>query len=147
MNVSLRFLCALTLTASTMGIVSSCKSPAQPEKTDAATASFVKVKAILEQNCLHCHGEAKLSHMISLASTAALEKLKGAWIIPGKPELSRMYQVVAASDSTPMAMPPTGHAIHPHEVEAIRLWIKEGAPVPQGHVFALKPKGDAIRSR
>ena len=87
--------------------------------------------------------------MPSLADTAEIEKLKGPgkWIMAGQPENSRIYQVVTAADTTPNAMPPTGHAISSAEVETMRAWIKAGAPLPTGTPVVLTPIGEAVRSR
>lgn len=129
----------------TGGMLVSCSltRPAPP------SGSFASVRPVLEKNCLHCHGATKLPHMPSLADTAEIAKLKGPgkWIMPGQPENSRIYQVVTAADTTPNAMPPTGHAISSAEVETIRAWIKAGAELPTGAPVVLTPFGEAIRSR
>ena len=129
----------------TVGILASCSltRPSPP------VGSFESVRPVLERNCLHCHGVTKLPNMPSLANTAEIAKLKGPgkWIMPGQPENSRIYQVVTAADTTPNAMPPTGHAISAAEVEILRAWIKAGAPLPAGASVVLTPIGEAMRSR
>ena len=67
-------------------------------------------------------------------------------IVPGKPELSRFFQVVTFADEIPMAMPPSGHAISRPEIELLRAWIRAGAPVPEGRSLQLKPLGPLPRS-
>jgi cytochrome c5 len=133
--------------------LSSCKAPAPPvapvmAKADGAVG-FAKVRPVLEKNCVHCHGENRLSHMPSFSDTAALSKLIASrtWIIPGHPEISRFYQVVVLADSQPGAMPPTGHAIAKKDTETLRKWILDGAPMPDGEPYSLMPKGSAPRSR
>lgn len=118
-------------------------------KPKAAAGTFESVRPVLENNCLHCHGEAKLPHMVSFADTHALAKLRGPnlWIWPRQPEKSRLYQVVTASDVTPGAMPPTGHAISAQDADLIRAWIAAGAPIPAGEPVKLTPQGEAVRSR
>ncbi len=114
----------------------------------APAGTFGSVRPVLERNCLHCHGAQKLAHMVSFADTAALTKLRGPnlWIWPGHPEKSRLWQVVTASDNTPGAMPPTGHAISAAEAEVIRAWIAAGAPLPAENT-TLTPHGEPVRSR
>jgi len=69
----------------------------------------------------------------------------GRLIVPGQPENSRFFTVVTLSDAQPGAMPPTGHAIAPEEVEALRDWIRQGAALPPGN-RPLKPRGQPPRS-
>ena len=111
------------------------------------SGSFARVQPVLERNCVHCHGEGRLPQMVAFHTTEALDGLKGRWILPGYPESSRFYQVVAAGDEQPMAMPPTGHAISRADVETIREWIAAGAPLPPAPGVTLQPSGRGVRSR
>jgi hypothetical protein len=114
----------------------------------ALPGTFASVLPVLEQNCVHCHGENRLGHMPAFDSNHALANLRGSanWIVPGKPEKSRFFQVVTFSDETPMAMPPSGHAISPSDLDRIRQWIKAGAPIPEGKKIRIKPRGSLPRS-
>ncbi len=116
---------------------------------DDARATFAHVRPVLESKCVHCHGEQRLPQMPAFNDTEALSRLIGAnnWIVPGHPERSRFFQVVTFSDQQPGAMPPTGHAIAKAEVDALRVWIVAGAPLPEGAPVELRPKGEAPRSR
>lgn len=108
--------------------------------------AFAPVQGVLETNCVHCHGDNRLSTMPPINDTHALTKLIGThWIVPGKPEMSRFFQVVTFPDEVPGAMPPSGHAISPREVGILREWIKTGAKVP-AHNMTLHPKGPLPRS-
>lgn len=111
--------------------------------------TFAKAKVVLENNCVHCHGDNRLSGMPSIASTRELSKLigPGNWIIPEKPDLSRFFQVVIFPDEIPNAMPPTGHGISGPEIADLRAWIIAGAPLPSGRNVKLRPQGEAPRSR
>ncbi len=86
--------------------------------------------------------------MPAMTDTAVLAGFakSGMWIVPGKPESSRFYQVVTLTDTQPGAMPPGGHAISPKEVETMRAWIASGAPVPAVAV-PLVAKTQGPRSR
>jgi mono/diheme cytochrome c family protein len=104
------------------------------------------VRTVLETNCVHCHGDNRLSTMPPINDTQALSKLIGtSWIVPGKPEASRFFQVVTFPDEIPGAMPPSGHAISKKEVQILREWIKSGAKLP-AHNIKLKPQGPLPRS-
>lgn len=129
-------------------ILIGCKHASQGEVT-AVPATFVGARKVLEENCVHCHGDNRLKGMPSIDTTRHLANLigPGKWIIPGKPEQSRLYQVVVFPDEVPGAMPPTGHGIGKAEVELLREWILAGAPLPEGSNERLKPVGEAPRSR
>ena len=127
-------------------VLSSCTLP------DSSKSNFdplyVKVQAVLEKNCVHCQGDNRLSTMPSIHDSRALGELigKGGWIVPGKPDQSRIYQVVIFPDEVPGAMPPTGHAIDRADVQVLREWIAAGAKVPPGKVIPFTPQGTPPRS-
>ena len=112
------------------------------------TTAFAPVQTVLETNCVHCHGDNRLSTMPSIQDSRALAKLigSGKWIVPGKPEQSRFFQVVTFPDQVPGAMPPTGHAISKKDVETLRQWITAGAKVPGGPTISFTPRGEMPRS-
>lgn len=115
----------------------------------AAPPSFAAARVVLEANCVHCHGDSRLQGMPPIDTTRLLARIigPGNFIVPGQPEQSRFFQVVTFADEIPKAMPPTGHAIRPQEVEALRAWILAGAPLPAGPSQKLHPQGEPPRSR
>ena len=110
--------------------------------------SFDQARTVIEASCVHCHGSQRIAGMPSFASSRDLAALTGPGklIVPGAPEQSRFFQVVAMSDSDIGAMPPTGHALTPQQVGVLKAWIAGGAEVPAGNVV-LKPHGESPRSR
>jgi hypothetical protein len=110
--------------------------------------SFASVQPVLERYCVHCHGTTRLKFMPAIGTSAELAKLRGEakFIVPGKPEASRFYQVTVLADDQPGAMPPSGHAIPKQETEKIRQWILAGAELP-AVVVPLVPHGQVPRSR
>jgi mono/diheme cytochrome c family protein len=137
MKPSIPAACALAAT------LASCRTtPTNP----AEDKNFAPVRAVLETNCVHCHGDNRLSTMPPINDTNALTKLIGtSWIVPGKPEVSRFFQVVTFPDTIPGAMPPSGHAISKRDVQILRDWINAGAKVP-AHNITLHPQGPLPRS-
>lgn len=111
--------------------------------------SFASARKVIESNCVHCHGDARLANMPAFNDTHALANLTGPgkWIVPGHPEHSRFFQVVMLADEQPGAMPPTGHAISKAEAESLRAWIQAGATLPEGAPSRLAPRGEGPRSR
>jgi hypothetical protein len=84
--------------------------------------------------------------MPPINDTHALAKLIGShWIVPGKPQASRFFQVVTFPDEIPGAMPPSGHAISEKDVQILHDWIKAGAKLPPNDV-KLIPVGPLPRS-
>ncbi|MFC5456699.1 hypothetical protein [Prosthecobacter fluviatilis] len=138
---SLRLLLVFT------ALLSSCAQPVSEET--AARAETGKSEAalrVLEHNCVHCHGDNRLSTMPPINDTRAISKLIGSrWIVPGRPEASRFYQVVIFPDEIPGAMPPSGHAISRKDAQILRHWIRDGAPLPAQNV-ELTPRGPLPRS-
>lgn len=135
----------LAISAITIGI-GSCVTTHEPTAEERA---FEKVQMVLETNCVHCHGKDRLTTMPPISDSRALAKLIGpkTWIIPGKPDSSRFYQVVSMPDTMPGVMPPTGHAISKQEVATLRQWIATGAQVPTAHTIKFTPRGVPPRSR
>ncbi|HCN77256.1 MAG TPA: hypothetical protein DIT13_08705, partial [Verrucomicrobiales bacterium] len=131
-------------------MVFACLIPSCGSRPGAAIAdpAFAKVAGVLEANCVHCHGDNRLSHMPPINDSAELARLVGsnAWIVPGKPECSRFFQVVTFGDAIPGAMPPTGHAIARQDVAILRHWITEGARIPEGRIISFHPRGKRPRS-
>lgn len=127
---------------------------ASPEGSSSqGTVSFSRVQPFFERNCVHCHGEARLPKMLAFTDSAALGRLIGSgtragYILPGNAAGSRLYQVVAAADTQPGAMPPTGHAVSAADLALLKKWIDGGAALPPGgKVVVLQPRGEAPRSR
>ncbi len=127
----------------------SCQSPASARSGTAHDPTFAKAQVVLEKNCVHCHGEIHLPQMPALTTTSSLADLigPGKWIVPGKPEASRLFQVVTLDDNQVGAMPPTGHKITEAEIATLRAWIIAGATIPEDAPAIMKPRGTPPRSR
>jgi mono/diheme cytochrome c family protein len=124
-------------------LLASC---AQKPVSEADVVVFAPVRSVLEKNCVHCHGDNRLSTMPPINDTQAIAKLIGTnWIVPGKPEASRFFQVVTFSDEMPGTMPPSGHAISKKDQQTLRDWIKAGAKLPPSNM-KLTPSGPLPRS-
>src|ERR1044072_3932579 len=82
------------------------------------------IRPILETSCQKCHGGAvQLSKLHLRPREAALKGgVRGAAIVPGKPQESRMYRVVAGLEKP--AMPMDGK-LSAAQIEAIREWIAQ----------------------
>src|SRR5437867_3618606 len=89
--------------------------------------SFTKdIQPILQNSCLKCHGEAMQLSKLDLRTRESALKggEKGAAIVPGKADESRLYRRIAGLEKP--AMPMDG-ALNGDQVAAIKTWIDEGA--------------------
>lgn len=89
-----------------------------------------RVRPVLLQHCVICHGDQKQQGGLRVDSSAAMLKgnESGAAIVPGKPEDSRLIQVLKYS-SDDIQMPPAGKLAE-HEIAALTKWVELGAPWP-----------------
>ncbi|HTU93333.1 MAG TPA: DUF1549 domain-containing protein, partial [Gemmataceae bacterium] len=102
------------------------------------------IRPILAKNCFACHGQddghraAKLR--LDRRETALLPRKRGAAIVPGAPEKSRLIQRVSAEDESER-MPPlqAGNALTRQQIAALKRWIAQGAPYAEHWAF-VKPK-------
>ena len=85
------------------------------------------IRPIFERSCWNCHGEvSQLSGLDLRTREAALEGgARGAALVPGRAEESRMYRVLAGLDDP--RMPMGGGTLSDAEVAAVRTWIEDGA--------------------
>ena len=85
------------------------------------------IRPIFERSCWNCHGEAsQLSDLDLRTRDAAISGgTRGAALVPGRADESRLYRVLAGLEDPPMPM--GGDSLSVAEVEAVRAWIDDGA--------------------
>jgi mono/diheme cytochrome c family protein len=90
-----------------------------------------KIRPLLAQHCVECHGENKQKGALRLDSKEGWQKggENGPALIPGKPGESRLIKAVLRTD-TDFQMPPK-HPLSSAEVEALERWVEMGAPDPR----------------
>ena len=90
-----------------------------------------KVAPILEQRCLHCHGEATHKGNLSLSTAAAAFRGgdSGPAVVPGKPDESILLDMIGGN---PPEMPQKDNPLSKQDVASIRSWIAHGAAWPAG---------------
>jgi hypothetical protein len=108
----------LTLTAATLTVTAACAQTPISFSND--------IQPIFEASCWKCHGTAvQLSKLdLSTRQAALTGGAHGAAISPGNPQGSRLFRMVTGADKP--AMPLDGK-LKPEQIEAIRLWIEQGA--------------------
>ncbi len=91
------------------------------------TVSFTRdIQPILENSCWKCHGEAMQLSKLDLRTLESALKggEKGAAIVPGKSDESRLYRRVAGLEKPAM---PMGDSLTSEQISAIKAWIDQGA--------------------
>jgi hypothetical protein len=109
--------------------------------TLALTASFAmgedftffesKVRPLLVERCIECHGEKKQKGGLRLDSRSGWQNggESGAALVPGNPEESLLIKAVSHVDKD-LQMPPKKQ-LAPEEVAVLKEWVKQGAPDPR----------------
>jgi hypothetical protein len=87
---------------------------------------FSEVRAVFESSCWKCHGAAiQLSKLDLRTRESALKGgQRGAAIVPGKADASRLYRVVAGLEKP--AMPMDGK-LTADQISIVKQWIDQGA--------------------
>lgn len=95
--------------------------------------------ALLEQKCLHCHGDMRLGKLDLRTREAALRGGEhGASIVPGAAATSKLIRMVSGQDTPRM---PLGGALSEAEITVLRRWIADGAKFPERTLVAKQKLG------
>ena len=99
------------------------------------------IQPILEKSCWNCHSaDVQLADLDLSTREAALRGGEhGAALVPGNPEQSRLYRMVAGLES--ITMPMDGSTLTPSEIATIKAWIEQGAQWDAAPAAAAKPSG------
>ena len=97
-----------------------------------------KVRPLLAERCLECHGAEKQKGNLRLDSLAAILKGgdSGPALVARKPEVSLLVQAI--SYTSDIKMPPKSK-LPEREIADLTQWVKLGAPWPNA-----KPNGDPV---
>ena len=133
----------LLLTLLPPGIAAAAAPPVSP-----AAAEFFekKVRPVLVNHCVNCHGPKKQQAELRLDSRAGLLKGSdsGAVVVPGNPEKSLLLRAIRHDGD--IKMPPKGKL--PDAVIAdLTNWVKMGAPWPESTAVAARWNVEEARKR
>jgi mono/diheme cytochrome c family protein len=110
---------------------SSGPEPRDPRPTPDQVEFFeTRIRPVLAQNCLGCHGKDVQKSGLRLDSLAGMKAGgdSGPAIVPGDPTKSLLIQAVKQAGD--LKMPPNGTKLAANEVADLVTWIKMGAPWP-----------------
>ena len=104
-----------------------------------------RIRPLLIQNCIECHGPDKQKGGLRLDSRAGWQTGgdSGPALVPGKLAESKLWQAVSYTDRD-LKMPPK-RKLKESEVADLKLWIESGAPDPRDEV-ASSAKGKSARA-
>jgi hypothetical protein len=91
-----------------------------------------RIRPVLVNTCLRCHGELKSSAMLRVDSRDALLTggESGPAIMPGKPEESRLIRAIQRDEDVSAMPPDKDKALRPDQVASFVAWVKAGAVWP-----------------
>lgn len=120
-------------------VLAACGKTAPTPQDPVSFAS--DIKPLFTEKCLPCHNTGTLLGELNLETRflAFKKGSKGMFIVPGKPDESRIYHVLVKPRADDDAMPPEGHAMSPVDIAKIRDWIQQGADWPEGEEGTLIP--------
>lgn len=126
-------------------IAAGAKWPAGLTLVNIPRVQFVKdIQPILEQNCLSCHDADKAKGDLVLTTLAGALKggEDGTSLVPFDPEASPLYKLTTLPADHEDLMPTkkSGGPLKADQIEKLRLWVKQGAPWPEGIVLVPKAK-------
>jgi len=123
---------ALLLTIATGTLIAVSAFGSARFRQDETRSQFFeeRVRPILVERCVGCHGPTKQMSRLRLDSRASILKggERGAAVLPGKPSDSLLVRAI--NRSGPLKMPPTG-PIPSSEIEALTEWVRSGAFWPE----------------
>jgi hypothetical protein len=103
------------------------------EETTEKEAFFEsKVRPLLSQHCVECHGTKEQSGELRLDSSLAVTKggSSGPIVIPGEPDKSQLVKAIRYADPN-LEMPPKGKLSN-SEIATLEEWVRSGAYWPKG---------------
>jgi mono/diheme cytochrome c family protein len=133
--------CAILLLTSLPIALADDSKPISPE----ASAFFeTRVRPVLAEHCLQCHGAKKQSGGLRLDSRAAILKGGdgGPAIVEGDPDKSLIVQAIRHQGE--LKMPEKGKLPDP-AIEAVAHWVKIGAPWPSTSVPSEASKAEIAK--
>ncbi|MBS0204577.1 MAG: PSD1 domain-containing protein [Planctomycetes bacterium] len=91
-----------------------------------------KIRPILVNSCLRCHGSIKSSATLRVDSRDALLKggESGPAIVPGKPDESRLIRAIQRHDDVSAMPPEKDKALRPDQIASFVAWVRDGAHWP-----------------
>jgi WD40 repeat protein len=137
-------LCAALAGALALAVLLASPQRASAQPPAKGPVSFINdVAPILKENCFACHDAKKRKGKLDMTTFENFRKGGDHEdpIVPGKPEESRLVEMLTAKDNSRMPPKEAGEPLAADKVALIARWVAEGAKLDQG----LTPKNDLVR--
>jgi hypothetical protein len=125
-----------------LSMASARADDSKPPTDEQARFFETKIRPVLVDNCLKCHGPEKPKANLRLDSRASALAGgdQGAAVVPGKPDESLLITAVQGDDDV-LKMPPS-RKLPPEQVDDLTRWVQMGAPWPgsEGEAEAPPPR-------
>ncbi|MBL8849463.1 MAG: DUF1553 domain-containing protein [Planctomycetaceae bacterium] len=131
----------LAVWAGVPGIATASETEATPGSVDAPSFT-AEIQPVLAAKCGRCHSAEVQKGELDLRSPQGILKgsESGAVIVAGKPDESRLYEVLHSGE-----MPPDGdNPLTDEEIDLVRRWIEAGAPLPATAAVRTVTEQDAV---
>ncbi|MBE2282310.1 MAG: DUF1553 domain-containing protein [Prosthecobacter sp.] len=105
-----------------------------------------RIRPLLIENCIECHGPDKQKGGLRLDSRGGWQTGgdSGPAVVPGKLDQSKLWHAVSYLDRD-LKMPPK-RKLKDSEIADLKLWIEGGAPDPREEVAASAAKSRSVRA-
>ena len=106
-------------------------APNSPPTTSPQIDFTSEIRPILQQRCFACHGALKQESGLRLDTAKAIHhgSENGSILRVDDVEASELLKRIA-TDNSEIRMPPEGHALESEQINRLRTWIQQGAPLP-----------------
>ena len=122
-----------------------CSSLEKPHLTTATkSGSFGEiafantVKPLIEKRCVWCHSNRKPLAGLNFQDRTSVQNPEMMFVVPGKPDQSRIYNAVTRENAHPRVMPGDGWGITGEQKAALKKWVESGAPWPEGKAGQIR---------
>ncbi len=101
-----------------------------------------QIKPILAKKCYACHGVLQQKSGLRLDTVAFLVKggKGGAAIVPGKPDESRLCEMLTGESGIQMPPEGDGTPLNAEELDLVKRWILQGAKGPEDEQPQIDPR-------
>jgi len=125
-----------------MGHLTAAESPAGDAPPQSRPIDYNRdIRPLFKNRCFACHGSLKQTANLRVDTATALIAGgdSGPAVLPADPQGSLLIQKVLAEPSAGR-MPPEGEPLTSRQIDLLRRWIAEGAPVPEREIPEADPR-------